>query len=168
MEITTVASFLDYYQKIKSRTDKVVRLASPTHMEFRYNPDKFSCGDLIRHIATIERFMYAEIVDGRHSSYRGCGQEIADGYEDVMALYQQLREESMAIFCRLTDEDLQKKCMTPDGLPITVWKWLRAMIEHEIHHRGQLYTSLGLLGIATPPIFGLTAEEVEERSHYKT
>jgi uncharacterized damage-inducible protein DinB len=38
------------------------------------------------------------------------------------------------------------------------------MIEHEIHHRGQLYLYLGLLDVPTPPIYGLTSEEVRERS----
>jgi uncharacterized damage-inducible protein DinB len=55
--------------------------------------------------------------------------------------------------------------MTPAGAPITTWKWLRAMVEHEAHHRGQLYLLLGLRGIATPPIYGLTEEEVQARSH---
>ena len=51
--------------------------------------------------------------------------------------------------------------MTPAGTPITVGKWLRAMIEHEAHHRGQLYFILGLRGVPTPPIYGLTSEEVQ-------
>ena len=38
------------------------------------------------------------------------------------------------------------------------------MIEHESHHRGQLYFILGLRGVATPPIYGLTSEEVRSRS----
>jgi uncharacterized damage-inducible protein DinB len=38
------------------------------------------------------------------------------------------------------------------------------MVEHEAHHRGQLYLLLGLRGIATPPIYGLTEEEVQARS----
>jgi hypothetical protein len=40
------------------------------------------------------------------------------------------------------------------------WKWLRAMIEHEAHHRGQLYLMLRLCGVLTPAIFGMTSEEV--------
>jgi uncharacterized damage-inducible protein DinB len=36
--------------------------------------------------------------------------------------------------------------------------------EHEIHHRGQLYTILSVLDVPTPPIFGLTSEEVRARS----
>ena len=47
---------------------------------------------------------------------------------------------------------------------MAVWKWLRAMVEHEVHHRGQIYMILSLLGIPTPPLYGLTSEEVRARS----
>jgi uncharacterized damage-inducible protein DinB len=70
----------------------------------------------------------------------------------------------MEIFARLGNDDLNGKCLTPDGKPITVWKWLRAMVEHEIHHRGQLYTYLAILSVPTPPLYGLTSEEVREYS----
>ena len=70
----------------------------------------------------------------------------------------------MAIFGKLSPEDLQAKCVTPAGTPITTWKWLRLLPEHEIHHRGQMYTYLGLLGVATPPIYGMTSEQVADAS----
>ena len=38
------------------------------------------------------------------------------------------------------------------------------MPEHEIHHRGQLYTMLGMLNVATPPIYGMTSDEVRLKS----
>jgi uncharacterized damage-inducible protein DinB len=38
------------------------------------------------------------------------------------------------------------------------------MVEHEAHHRGQLYFTLGLLGVPTPPIFGLSEPELLARS----
>ncbi|HWP70589.1 MAG TPA: DinB family protein, partial [Gemmatimonadaceae bacterium] len=56
------------------------------------------------------------------------------------------------------------KSVTPAGTTITTWKWARAMIEHEAHHRGQLYMTLGLLGIATPPLYGLREDQVLEAS----
>jgi uncharacterized damage-inducible protein DinB len=70
----------------------------------------------------------------------------------------------MEIFGRLTEEDLERKCVTPGGAPITVWKWLRAMVEHEAHHRGQIYLYLGMPDVPTPPLYGLTEEEVRARS----
>jgi uncharacterized damage-inducible protein DinB len=134
-------------------------------MDFAYMPGKFTIADLIRHIATIERYMYAETIAGRKSAYPGCGKELADGYENVLKYFNDLHGEAIEIFKGLSDEDLKRKCMTPANMEITIWKWLRAMVEHEIHHRGQLYIYLNMLNVNTPPLFGLTSEEVLERSH---
>jgi uncharacterized damage-inducible protein DinB len=38
------------------------------------------------------------------------------------------------------------------------------MVEHEAHHRGQIYLYLAMLGVETPPLYGLTSEQVRERS----
>ncbi len=72
----------------------------------------------------------------------------------------------MAVFAGLTAEQLEAKCQTPAGIRITTWKWLRAMVEHEAHHRGQLYLLLGTRGVRNPPIYGLTEEQVKARSGY--
>jgi uncharacterized damage-inducible protein DinB len=164
MEINDIQHFLPYWENIRGRTMRVVRCIPPEKIEWRYAAGKFTLGDLVRHLATIERYMYAETVAGRPSSYPGCGRELADGYEDVIAFTERLHEESMAIYRELTPADLQKKCSTPDGAPITTWTWLRAMVEHECHHRGQIYLYLGMLGVVTPPLYGLTSEQVRERS----
>jgi uncharacterized damage-inducible protein DinB len=108
--------------------------------------------------------MYAENAQLKPSRYPGHGRELADGYEAVLEFFDKMHAESIEIFGKLTDEDLQKKCLTPGGAAISVWKWLRAMIEHEIHHRGQLYLYLGMIDVTTPPIYGLTSEQVFERS----
>ncbi len=163
MEIRTVQSFLDYYEKIRERTNRVVAVVPPGQLEWSPRPGKFSIGDLIRHLAAIERYLYAETVAGRPGAYPGCGKDLADGYEQVVAFYHRLHAESMAIFGGLTDQALLGKCRTPANGQITVWKWLRALVEHEIHHRAQLYTYLGMLGVQTPPIFGFTSEELQRR-----
>lgn len=72
--------------------------------------------------------------------------------------------ESLAIFRALSNDDLQHKCITPGNAVIPTWKWLRAMVEHEIHHRAQLYLYLNMLSVTTPPIFGITSEEVAAQS----
>ena len=173
MEITNPREFPalwdnDYWEKVRQRTLKVIACIPPDKFDWRYAEGKFSFADIIRHLATIERYMYAENVQLKPSRYPGHGPEVANGLDDspasVLAFFNQMHQESMAIFSRLTAEDLQKKCETPGGVSITVWKWLRAMVEHEVHHRAQMYIYLGMLGIATPPIYGLTSEEVRERS----
>ncbi|HEV8274045.1 MAG TPA: DinB family protein [Chitinophagaceae bacterium] len=164
MEITSVKSFLDYYKRIRERTNRLIKVIPPEHFNFAYMQDKFTIADQIRHIAAIERYMFAENIAGRKSAYRGCGKELADGYENVLKYFDDRHQESLEIFSNLNDEDLKRKCTTPGNTEIAVWKWLRAMVEHEIHHRAELYIYANLLKIKTPPMFGLTSEEVQERS----
>jgi uncharacterized damage-inducible protein DinB len=108
--------------------------------------------------------MYGETVSGRPSRYPGHDRSLADGLEATLAYYDRLHAESREIFAGLSDEQINGKCLTPAGTPITTWKWLRAMIEHEVHHRGQIYMMLRILNVPTPPLYGLTSEEVRAKS----
>ena len=161
MEIRTIQPFLQYFGNVRERTMRVARCIPADKLERAYAPGKFTLGDLLRHIAVAERFLWAETVRGNPSRYTSHGKELADGFENVIAFVERLHAESMEIFAKLNDEDLQRKCKTPDGADITKWKWLRLMVEHEIHHRGQ---NLGMLGVSAPPMYGLTSEQVRARS----
>jgi uncharacterized damage-inducible protein DinB len=164
MELIRVAPFLEYLDRVHERTRRVVALVQDDDLEWAAAPGRMTPGDMIRHLAGIERYMYAETVHGRPSRFPGHRPALAEGLAATVAYYDRLHAESRALFAELTDARLVEKCQTPAGTPITVGKWLRAMLEHEAHHRGQLYFVLGMRGRSTPPIYGLTAEEVEARS----
>lgn len=164
MEIRTIEPFLQYFRNVRERTMRVARCVPPEKIDWTYSPGKFTLGDLLRHIAVTERWIWGETLSGRSSGYTSHGKELAGTYEDVIALMEQLHAESIEIFANLSDEELQRKCKTPDAAEITKWKWLRLMVEHEIHHRGQIYLYLGMLGVPTPPLYGLTSEQVQARS----
>ena len=164
MVITDIQTFSEYYERIRSRTSRVIEFFPPDKIEWTYQPGKFTLGDLVRHIACIERYMYGETLLGKPSRYNGCGTEYAEGYENVVQFFNDLHRESMDIFSELSNHDLQKKCLAPGGHAITTWKWLRALVEHEVHHRGQIYTYLSMLGVKTPPLYGLTSEQVIDLS----
>ncbi len=162
MEITAIESFLPYYKNIHDRTLRVARVIPPDKLEWAPAPGKFTFGDLLRHIAAIERYLWAEVVQGKPNRYRGCGRDLADGFDNVLAFLERMHTESVEIFSRLTPDDLKKKVPLPDGSPISAWKVLRLLVEHEIHHRGEIYAYLGMLGVATPPLYGMTSEQVIE------
>ena len=164
MEIRSVKQVLEYWDSWRGRTRRVVTCIPHDRLEWSYRAGAFTLGDLVRHLATIERYMYAETVAERPSRYAGCGRELADGYDAVLEYFNRLDLEAKAIIGALTDSDLERKCQTPAGTPITTWKWLRAMCEHEAHHRGQIYLMLNMLEVPTPPLYGLTSEEVRARS----
>ena len=164
MEILTIQPFLHYFSSVRERTMRVARCIPPDKINWTYAPGKFTFGDLLRHLAVVERYMWAENVQGRPSTYTNHGQDLADGLENILAFMERLHAEAVQIFSQLSDEDLRRKCKTPANSEITVWKWLRLMIEHEIHHRGQIYLYLSMLGVPTPPLYGLTSEQVRARS----
>lgn len=164
MEIRDPKVFLDYLGRFHDRTRRVIACIPPADFEWAPAPGRFSFGDLVRHLAGIERFMFAEAAAGRPNRYPGHGRELADGAATVVGYYDRLHAESRAIFEGLSPEAFGEPIRTPAGASITLWKWLRAMIEHEAHHRGQLYLMLGMRGVRTPPIFGLTSEEVRDRA----
>jgi len=160
VELKTIEPFLEYLQKVRRRTMRVVQSIPPEKLEHSFGAGRFTLGDLARHLAVVERYAWAECVQGKPQRYAGCGRDLAEGLENVIALMERLHQESMEIFSRLTPEELAAKCFTPDGSSITRWKGLRLMIEHEIHHRGEIYACLGVLGVKTPPLYGMTSEEL--------
>jgi uncharacterized damage-inducible protein DinB len=167
MRIDSAPEFVDYWRGVRERTTRAVARIPAEELEWSPAAGRWSIGDIVRHLAGIERDMYAETVAGRPSRYRGHGCDLADGVEAVRAYHDRAHAESCEIFGALTPSQLAQKCTTPAGTPITTWKWLRAMVEHEAHHRGQLYLLLGLRGVAIPPIYGLTEEEVQARSSHQ-
>ena len=155
-----LSSFLDYLDKVHARTRRVVVLVPSDAVEWAPAPGRFTFGDLIRHLAGVERWMYAETVHGRPSRYLGHGRELANGKDAAVAYYDALHAEARALFGEMTETQFDAKCHTPAGVSITTSRWLRLMVEHEAHHRGQLYLMLGLRGVPVPQIYGLTEGEL--------
>ena len=164
MEIASVELFLHYYRRIRDRTEAVAQCVPADAVEWRPDGWAWSCGDLIRHIGALERWMFAENVTGRESRYPGHGRDLADGRDGVLAYLARMQDEAAALIGSLDDAALGTRCRTPGGAELPVWKWLRAMIEHQVHHRGQLYLLLRMQHVDTPPLYGLSSEDVRARS----
>src|SRR5579863_72143 len=95
MEIRNIESFQSYFERIRERTLRVLRAVPPEKLEWRHSEGVFSTGDLARHVAAVERYTFAENVLGRPSRYQGCGRELAEGHENVIAFMEQMHREAM-------------------------------------------------------------------------
>ena len=158
------ALFAEYWRNCRARTTRVLDELSESDLEWSHAPGKFTFGDLFRHLAGLERYMFAENVMHRASLYPGHAVALASGIGEVKAYVTRCHEEALQIFSSLSAADLDRKCQTPAGRSITAWKWLRSMVEHEAHHRGQLYLMASMRGLQVEPLYGLTEEQVAERS----
>jgi uncharacterized damage-inducible protein DinB len=152
--------FLQHFEQVRERTMRVVRTIPEDKMEWTCREGEWTFGDLARHIAATERYVFAECARGLPSRYKGCGRELAAGRDGVIAFMERMHGESMEIFRGMTEEDFLKKGMSPEGKPVTAWRLLRAMVEHEAHHRGQMYVYLGILGVPAHPLYTLNEPQL--------
>lgn len=157
---TDIERFLKYFESVHARTAKLLPLVPECKLELTPSPHNFSFGDVFRHLAGVERYMFVAIAVGEVNSYQGHQKHLANGLDEVKNYYDNLHIEAVSKLGTLNNADLQNKCTSPAGASMSRSSWLRAMIEHQIHHRGQLYLMLSMIGIETPPIFGLTSEEL--------
>ena len=164
MEITRIEPFLSFCRSVRKRTRAAALAVPANRIEWRPTATAFSAGDLLRHIAGTERWMFVENVLGRPSRYPGHGEQLARGHAAVMAYLDSAHTESLQLLAELPADRMQETCTTVAAAEVPVWLLLRMMLEHEIHHRGQLYSLLGQLGVARPSLFGLTEQEVLDRS----
>jgi uncharacterized damage-inducible protein DinB len=164
MEVRNIDSFLSYFESIRKRTLRVVRAMPEDKFEWRHREGVFSMGDLARHVAAVERWTFAENVLGKPSRYQGCGVEFGEGPENAIAFMDKMHAETVEILKPLTPEDLARNGTTPQGTPAPAGALLRAMIEHEVHHRGEMYVYLALAGVERPPLYGVTEPELRRYS----
>lgn len=157
-------SFLAYYEKVRDTTRKFIEVVPPDKVDWAYKPGKFSIGDLLRHIAAIERHVFAEMAVGRPSRYKGCGKDLADGYQSIVDYVEEMHTAAMNIFKGIPDEALTQEINTLTGRRISLSGFLNALVVHEVHHRAALAIYLNLLNVETPPIIGLKEEQVVELS----
>ena len=164
MEILKIESFIDYYEKTRQTTLKVVEVIPHDKLDWSYMTGKFTLGDVVRHIAAIERNVFAEVALGNKPNYIGCRKDLADGYENIVRYFNEMHEQSIAIFKSIKNESLKSKIKSLNGTEIELGHFLRAILLHEIHHRAALVIYLNLLGVVTPPMIGLMEEQVIELS----
>jgi uncharacterized damage-inducible protein DinB len=160
MEVTSIASFLAYYEKTREVTRKISAVIPPDKMDWTYREGKFTLADQIRHIAAIERHLFGELIQNKPHQYLGCGKDLADGYEMVLNYFDEMHHQTTAIIRQIPDSDLKKIIKTASGQTSTVAAFLRALIVHEIHHRSSICIYLNILNVTTPQVMGMRAEDL--------
>ena len=93
MENTEALQFTTHLEKIRARTLRVARCIPPEKIEWTFKPGRFTLGDLLRHLAGTERYMWAENASFQPSRYPGHDRSLADGFDNVFAYVDRLHKE---------------------------------------------------------------------------
>jgi uncharacterized damage-inducible protein DinB len=156
--------FVEYWPRVRSRTIRLFEVVPAGLEDWSPGAGAMTIADVFRHLALTERWLFVEVATGGASRYSSHARDLAPSRAAIEALLGGCHESSMHILDAFDRAAWDRQVLTPAGAAMPAWKWLRAMVEHEAHHRGQLYLALRLAGVRTPPLYGLSAEEIMARS----
>jgi uncharacterized damage-inducible protein DinB len=130
------------------RADLLATIDMFNEDELTFTPFKGSwpVGQIMLHIADCEDNWLFGVV--QHQVEPWVFYELAD-YPTRIAIQAALNQahlRTLAFLDSLDEADLDKKFETPDGHPYRLGWIIWHVLEHEIHHRGELSLALGLLG----------------------
>lgn len=139
--------FIKSWNRIHAETSRVLRAAPDNKLDFRPKEDMFSLRELIGHIPQAEDVLARTALAGTSQKSRfdfegRCASEIT-------ALFDAQHEELADQVSRLSSEQLNEQ-VEFHGRRLRRLALLWFLTEHEIHHRGQVFTYYHLAGIEPP------------------
>lgn len=145
------AQFFDHWNKVWRDLMRGVSMLKDEHLEFRPAvPYPRTVGDILRHIISQEQGWIHYVIRRALPAWPDEG---ADRLTTVFAVkdeMQRVHKETMDYLATVAVEDFNRIVQVPDdGTPKLSWI-LWHVFEQEIHHRGELYLCLSLLGMERP------------------
>ena len=139
--------FVRNWNRIHKETSRVIRSAPDDKLEWRPKEGMFTLRELIGHMPQ------AELVLAR-SALAGSTQEIPLDFSnraanEIADIFDNQHDQLSGEVSKLTADQLTQE-VEFHGRRMRRSVLLRGMTEHEIHHRGQLYTYYRLAGIEGP------------------
>ncbi len=157
--ISSVTAFAEYWQRIHTRTREMVAAIPEDRLDWRPVEGEFSVAELVRHIASTRRMNVVSATLGE-GLYPGHDDRFGTSRRDLLHYLDASHAEVSNRLAGMRDDDLAEPRLSNQSGPYPAWNILMAMVEHEVHHRGQLAMYLTLLGIEAPALFGLHVEEL--------
>jgi uncharacterized damage-inducible protein DinB len=159
--IGSAAEFVRYFDGVRRRTWAAVDRVGPELLGWAPRPGEMTCGEIVRHVAGAERFFVTKVVEDRFTD--DLDPRAALDHAATRALLEAVHREQMVRLQRLPDEALRASRRDLDGGTVKAWRFLMAMVEHEVHHRSQLDCYLAEAGVEPPQIYGWRMEDVMAR-----
>ena len=160
--IQSVAEFIRYFDGVRRRTWTAVGRLTPELAAWRPRADEFTSGAIVRHLAGAERFFVARVVDDRWTEDLEPGPEL--DLAATRGLLERVHREEMARLATVPDARLAESITDLEGQRMRLWRFLMAMVEHEVHHRSQLDCWLAAAGAEPPQLYGYRMEDVVARA----
>jgi uncharacterized damage-inducible protein DinB len=117
------------------------------HLAFSPGRELWTLGTVARHIANAEDGWFRYVVTAELDEWPVFTPEAYPTVEAIQGLLAEVHERTIAYLSDRGVEDLERSVTAPWGHDFTL-RWVTwHVLEHEIHHRGEISLMMGLLGM---------------------
>ena len=112
----------------------------------------WSLGSVARHIAEAEEGWFRHVVTGELAAWPQFEEDDYPTVEAIKAVLTRVHGETEAYLATIDAAGLERIIDTPweEEIPLGWIVW--HVLEHEVHHRGEIYLMLGLMGMRAPDV----------------
>jgi len=146
------AERFDHWATVRAGLLEALALLSDEQLDFVPAERLWSLGKVARHIAEAEEGWFRYVVLGELAAWPEFRDEDTPTVAEVRSLLNRVHERTERYLETLAEEELAQAVHTPWGTDLSLRWIVWHVLEHEIHHRGEIFLMLGLMGMVAPEI----------------
>jgi uncharacterized damage-inducible protein DinB len=153
--MTVSAALLAEFEEEMSLTRKILECVPQDNFDWKPHEKSFTLGRLANHIARLP-ISPTVIISGRGSKAPDVSSKA-----ELLATFDGNVAASREALAGIDDEGLARTIRVTPEISKTIYTALRGrgLMNHLIHHRGQMTVYLRLLGVPIPGLYGPSADE---------
>jgi uncharacterized damage-inducible protein DinB len=143
--------YFDHWNKIWRDLMRGVSLLEDKHLDYRPAEGyKRTVGDILQHIINLELGWIHYVVRREHEGWPDETSGITANVKAIQSEMERVHKDTTDYLSTLPVEEFTRIVQVPgDGAPKLSWI-LWHVLEQQIHHRGELFLCLSLLGLERP------------------
>jgi uncharacterized damage-inducible protein DinB len=142
----------DHWTEVRDGLIQALDQLTDKQLDFVPGEELRSLGHVARHIARAEDGWFRYVVARELDDWPTYTVEDYPAVEAVKTLLAEVHTRTEAYLATVDIADLAQVIETPWGEQLTLGWIIWHVFEHEIHHRGEIFLMLGLLGLQGPDI----------------
>jgi len=135
-----------HWEQVRSDLVATIGKFSQTELSFVVSQHSWPVGQIMLHIADCEDNWLHGVVRGEFKPWILYSFPEYPTTTAILEVLDQARQRTVLFLESLEESDLDKMYTTPGGGKFSLYWILWHVLEHEIHHRGELSLILGMLG----------------------
>ncbi len=145
------AQYFDHWNVVWRDMMRAVTVLEDEHLQYKPSKDyRRSVGDILRHIINLEQGWIHYVIRRELDHWPDEAADRLNSADLIRAEMDRVHQHTMEYLEDLTVDDFNRIVQVPeDGTPKLSWI-LWHVLEQEIHHRGELFLCLSLLGLPRP------------------